>query len=294
MHSHSSPHHSHSAKPDTKNQRKIVIAAVLTFSYMLVEVIGGFWVNSVALIADGMHMLTDSIALMIAWWGFHIAQKPATERMTFGYMRAQILTAFVNGAALLLISVGITAMAIERMFNPQEVMGAEMFMIAIIGLGINLTVFVMLHSGDQKNLNMRGATLHFMGDTLASVAVISAAIIIYFSGWNIVDPILSILVASIIAYNAFKLTRSAATILLEGVPAGYEIQAIKDDLAERFPYLEEIHHIHLWAIAEQQVMMTLHAKTDLAHINDATLFEIKSYLNDRHAVHHVTLQLETM
>lgn len=294
MHSHSSPHHNHTVKPDANNQRKIIFAAILTFTYMTVEVVGGIWVNSVALIADAMHMLTDSIALMIAWWGFHIAQKPATERMTFGYQRAQILTAFVNGAALLLISAGIVAMAVERMFNPQEVMGAEMFIIAIIGLGINLTVFVMLHSGDQKNLNMRGATLHFMGDTLASVAVITAAIIIYFSGWNIVDPILSILVASIIAFNAIKLTRSAATILLEGVPAGYEIQAIKDDLAEHFPFLEQIHHIHLWAIAEQQVMMTLHAKTDLAHINDETLFEIKSYLNDRHAVHHVTLQLETL
>lgn len=294
MHSHNSPHHNHTVKPDANNQRKIIFAAILTFTYMTVEVVGGIWVNSVALIADAMHMLTDSIALMIAWWGFHIAQKPATERMTFGYQRAQILTAFVNGAALLLISAGIVAMAVERMFNPQEVMGAEMFIIAIIGLGINLAVFVMLHSGDQKNLNMRGATLHFMGDTLASVAVITAAIIIYFSGWNIVDPILSILVASIIAFNAIKLTRSAATILLEGVPAGYEIQAIKDDLAEHFPFLEQIHHIHLWAIAEQQVMMTLHAKTDLAHINDETLFEIKSYLNDRHAVHHVTLQLETL
>lgn len=294
MHSHPSPHHSHTAKPNQKNQRKIIIAAILTFTYMTVEVVGGIWVNSVALIADGMHMLTDSIALVIAWWGFHIAQKPETERMTFGYMRAQILTAFVNGAALLLISAGIVAMAIERMFNPHEVMGAEMFIIAIIGLGINLTVIIMLHSGDQKNLNMRGATLHFMGDTLASIAVITAAIIIYFSGWNIVDPILSILVACIIAFNAFKLTRSAATILLEGVPAGYEIQAIKDDLAERFPYLEHIHHIHLWAIAEQQVMMTLHAKTDLSHINDDTLFEIKTYLNDHHAVHHVTLQLETL
>ena len=292
MHHHS-PHHSHIAIPDQKNQRKIIFAAILTFSYMLVEIIGGFWVNSVALIADGVHMLTDSIALIIAWWGFYIAQKPATNRMTFGFQRAQILTAFVNGSVLLLISVGITLMAVERMFNPQEVMGAEMLIIATIGLIINLTVFLMLHSGDQKNLNMRGATLHFMGDTLASIAVISAAIIIYFSGWNIVDPLLSILVAGIIAYNAFKLTRASAIILLEGVPAGYEIQAIQDDLAQRFPYLEEIHHIHLWAIAEKQVLMTLHAKTDLGHINDQTLYEIKQYLNDHHGVHHVTLQLET-
>jgi cobalt-zinc-cadmium efflux system protein len=293
MHTHPSPHHSHRAQPDARNQRKILVAAALTFSYMTIEIIGGFWVNSVALIADGVHMLTDSIALIIAWWGFHMAQKPATERMTFGYQRTQILTAFINGAVLLLIAAAIVAMAIERMLNPQQVMGREMFIIAIIGLIINLIVFSILHSGNQKNMNMRGATLHFLGDTLASIAVISAAILIYFTGWNLIDPLLSILVAAIIAYNAYKLTRSAANILLEGVPAGYEIQAIKDDLAQAFPYLEHIHHIHLWAIAEEQVMMTLHAKTDLAHINDHTLYQIKTYLNDHHAVHHVTLQLET-
>jgi len=291
--SHPSPHHNHVVKPNPVNQRKILFAAILTFSYMTVEILGGLWVNSVALIADGVHMLTDSIALLIAWWGFHIAQRPATERMTFGYQRGQILTAFVNGSVLLLIALGIVIMAFERLWNPQEIMGKEMFIIAIIGLAINLVVFMVLHSGDQHNLNMRGATLHFLGDTLASVAVISAAIIIYFSGWNWVDPILSILVAGIIGYNAWNLTRSAAQILLEGVPAGYEIQTIKEDLSERFPYLQQIHHVHLWAIAEEQVMMTLHAKTDLKHINDETLFEIKTYLNDHHKVHHVTLQLET-
>ncbi len=290
---HPSPHHSHRAQPDARNQRKILFAAILTFSYMTIEIVGGFWVNSVALIADGVHMLTDSIALLIAWWGFHVAQKPATERMTFGYQRTQILTAFVNGAVLLLIAAAIVIMAIERLLNPQQVMGKEMFIIAIIGLMINLIVFSILHSGNQKNMNMRGATLHFLGDTLASIAVISAAIMIYFTGWNLIDPLLSILVAAIIAYNAYKLSRDAANILLEGVPAGYEIQAIKDDLERAFPYLEQIHHIHLWAIAEEQVLMTLHAKTDLAHINDHTLYEIKTYLNDHHAVHHVTLQLET-
>lgn len=290
---HPSPHHSHRAQPDARNQRKILFAAILTFSYMTIEIVGGFWVNSVALIADGVHMLTDSIALLIAWWGFHMAQKPATERMTFGYQRTQILTAFVNGAVLLLIAAAIVIMAIERLLNPQQVMGKEMFIIAIIGLIINLIVFSILHSGNQKNMNMRGATLHFLGDTLASIAVISAAIMIYYTGWNLIDPLLSILVAAIIAYNAYKLTRDAANILLEGVPAGYEIQAIKDDLERAFPYLEQIHHIHLWAIAEEQVLMTLHAKTDLAHINDHTLYEIKTYLNDHHAVHHVTLQLET-
>lgn len=290
---HRSPHHNHQSLADPKNQRKIIWAVVLTTSYMTIEIVGGFLVNSIALIADGVHMLTDSIALLIAWWGFHVAQKPATARMTFGFQRTQILSAFINGSVLLLIAAGIIGLAIERMFNPQEVLGAQMLVIAVIGLAINLTVFMILHSGNQQNMNMRGATLHFLGDTLSSVAVISAAVIIYFSGWNIVDPLLSILVALIIGYNALKLTRSAAHILLEGVPQGYDIKTIQAALADQFPYLEQIHHIHLWAIAEDQVMMTLHARTDLANISDQTLYDIKTYLNDQHNVHHVTLQLET-
>lgn len=294
--SHSQPvshHHNHISKPDAKNQRKILIAAVITASYMLVEIIGGLWVNSIALVADGVHMLTDAMALALAWWGFHMSQKPATDYMTFGYQRAQILTAFVNGISLLLIVGGIVFMAIQRFFEPQEIMGREMFIIAVIGLLNNLFVFWLLHSGNQNNMNMRGATLHFLGDVLGSIAVIAGAVIIYYTGWVVVDPILSLMMATIIGVGAYRLTRESAHILLEGVPAGYEIRLIIEDLEREFGYLTAVHHIHLWAISEEQVMMTLHAKTDLQHINDHTLMEIKQYLLDVHKVHHVTLQLET-
>jgi cobalt-zinc-cadmium efflux system protein len=286
-------HHSHIAKSDSKSQRKVMIAAIITASYMLVEIIGGLWVNSIALVADGVHMMTDAMALGIAWWGFYMSQKPATDRMTFGFQRFQILTAFVNGFTLLLIVGGIVAMAIHRMIEPQQVMGKEMFIIALIGLLNNLFVFWLLHSGDQSNMNMRGATLHFLGDTLGSVAVIAGAIIIFYTGWMLVDPLLSILMAFIIGVGAYRLTKESGHILLEGVPAGYEIQCIAEDLEKHFDYLTSVHHIHLWAISEDQVMMTLHAKTDLEHINDATLCEIKQYLLEEHKVHHVTLQLET-
>ncbi|MBN2865903.1 MAG: cation transporter [Thiotrichales bacterium] len=288
-----SHHHNHIAKPDQKNQKKIIIAALVTASYMLVEIIGGLWVNSIALVADGVHMMTDAMALGIAWWGFYMSQKPATEVMTFGFQRFQILTAFVNGITLLLIVGGIVFMAIHRMLEPQEVMGKEMFIIAVIGLLNNLFVFWLLHSGDQTNMNMRGATLHFLGDTLGSVAVIAGAIIIFYTGWMLVDPLLSILMAAIIGVGAYRLSKESGHILLEGVPAGYEIQCIANDLESHFEYLTAVHHIHLWAISEEQVVMTLHAKTDLAHINDETLFEIKQYLLEVHKVHHVTLQLET-
>ncbi|WP_321277584.1 cation diffusion facilitator family transporter [Thiomicrorhabdus indica] len=286
-------HHSHISKPNKNNQKKVLIAAVLTASYMLVEIIGGLWVNSVALVADGVHMLTDAMALLVAWWGFHMSQKSATERMTFGFQRFQILTAFVNGFTLLLIVGGIVIMAVQRFLEPQPIMGKEMFIIAVIGLLNNLIVFWILHSGDQHNMNMRGATLHFLGDTLASIGVIAGAIIIYYTGWFVIDPILSIAIAIIIGIGAYRLMRESAHILLEGVPAGYEIQAIKQDLEANFAYIADVHHIHLWAIAEDQVMMTLHAKTDLSHINDQTLCEIKDYLLSAHRVHHVTLQLET-
>ncbi|WP_178861869.1 cation diffusion facilitator family transporter [Thiomicrorhabdus cannonii] len=288
-----SHHHNHLGHDQEKNQRKVLLAAIITATYMLVEIIGGLWVNSIALVADGVHMLTDALALGLAWWGFHISRKPANECMTFGYQRVQILTAFINGFTLLLIVGGIVIMAIHRFIEPQEVMGKEMFIIAVIGLLNNLLVFWILHSGDQHNLNMRGATLHFLGDTLGSVAVITGAIVIYFTGWMTIDPLLSLLMAVIIGVGAYRLTRESAHVLLEGVPAGYEIKNIATDLERHFDYLTAVHHIHLWAIAEDQVMMTLHAKTDLAHINDETLAEIKDYLLQEHKVHHVTLQLES-
>lgn len=288
-----SHHHNHVAQGQEQNQRKVLLAAIITATYMLVEIIGGLWVNSVALVADGVHMLTDAMALALAWWGFHMSRKPANECMTFGYQRVQILTAFVNGFTLLLIVGGIVIMAVNRFIEPQQVMGKEMFIIAVIGLLNNLLVFWILHSGDQHNLNMRGATLHFLGDTLGSVAVIAGAIIIYFTGWMAIDPLLSLLMAAIIGVGAYRLMRESAHVLLEGVPAGYEIKNIAEDLERHFDFLTAVHHIHLWAIAEDQVMMTLHAKTDLAHINDSTLAEIKEYLLHEHKVHHVTLQLES-
>jgi len=288
-----SHHHNHIGKANKNNQRKILIAAIITASYMLVEIIGGLWVNSIALVADGVHMMTDALALAVAWWGFHMGQKPATERMTFGFQRFQILTAFVNGFTLLLIVGGIAFMAIHRFLEPQEVMGKEMFIIALIGMFNNLLVFWILHSGDQNNMNMRGATLHFLGDTLGSVAVIGGAILIYYTGWMPIDPILSLIMVVIIGVGAYRLTKESGHLLLEGVPAGYEIQGIKEDLECHFDYLTCVHHIHLWAISEEQVVMTLHAKTDLEHINDETLSAIKQYLLEEHRVHHVTLQLET-
>lgn len=288
-----SHHHSHISVPNKSNQKKVMIAAILTASYMMVEIVGGLWVNSVALVADGVHMMTDAMALAIAWWGFHISQKNANERMTFGYQRFQILTAFVNGFTLLLIVGAIVVMAFQRFLEPQPIMGKEMFIIALIGLLNNLVVFWILHSGDQHNMNMRGATLHFLGDTLASIGVIVGAIIIYYTGWFVVDPLLSIMIAIIIGIGAVRLVKESAHILLEGVPAGYEIQAIKTDLEQQFDFLTDVHHIHLWAIAEDQVMMTLHAKTDLDHINDQVLCAIKDYLLEVHKVHHVTLQLES-
>jgi len=288
-----SHHHNHIGQANKSNKRKIMIAAIITASYMMVEIIGGLWVNSIALVADGIHMMTDAMALGVAWWGYHIAQKPANERMTFGYQRFQILTAFINGFTLLLIVAGIAAMAIHRFIEPQEVMGKEMFVIALIGLLNNLVVFWILHSGDQHNMNMRGATLHFLGDTLGSVAVIGGAILIYYTGWMPIDPLLSLVIALIIGIGAYRLTRESAHILLEGVPAGYEIQDIKEDLETHFKMITSVHHIHLWAISEEQVVMTLHAKTDLQYVNDETLQDIKQYLFDKHKVHHVTLQLET-
>ena len=142
-------------------------------------------------------------------------------------------------------------------------------------------------------MNMRGAALHFLGDTFSSVAVIVAALIIWRTGWVWLDPALSILVALIIGYHAWNLTKDATRILMEGVPPGYEIKTVRQALMTRFPFLTDVHHIHLWAIAEDQVLISLHAKTDPAHIHDVTLVRLKQYLLHEHAIHHATIQLES-
>jgi cobalt-zinc-cadmium efflux system protein len=194
--------------------RRVTIALVLTGTFMVVEVIGGLLSGSLALLADAGHMLTDTMALALAAVAFKVSKRPADTRLTYGYQRFQILAAFVNGLSLLLIVGWIMYEAIQRFITPETVMGPTMLVVAAAGLVINIIAFVVLHGGDRENLNIRGAALHVAGDLLGSVAAIVAAIIIIYTGWMQIDPILSVAVAFLILKSAWTLVKRSAHVLI--------------------------------------------------------------------------------
>ena len=189
---------SHDHQHHSGNMRRVIIALILTGTFMVVEVIGGVISGSLALLADAGHMLTDTMALALAAVAFHVSKRPADAKLTYGYQRFQILAAFVNGLSLLLIVAWILYEAIDRFRHPNEILGSTMLLVAALGLIVNIVAFIVLHGGDRNNLNIRGAALHVLGDLLGSVAAIIAALVIIQTGWTPIDPILSVAVALLI------------------------------------------------------------------------------------------------
>lgn len=251
--------HSHAPTVDHTNRRRVGLAAVLTGLFAIVEIAGGVISGSLALLADAGHMVTDFAALAMAWGGFVIAQRPATRRLTYGYDRIPILVAFVNGLTLFAVAGWIVWEAAQRLSDPGEVLAGPVLYVAIAGLVVNIGVFWILIGADRKNLNIRGAMLHVLGDLLGSAAAIFAAIIILTTGWVMVDPILSVLVALLILKSAWGLVKDSAHILLEGAPAGIDTQAIALDLVATIDGLDAIEPIHAWSITPERSMLMLTA-----------------------------------
>ena len=210
--------HDHAHRRATAdNQRNVFWAMVLTGGFMVAEAIGGVIAGSLALIADAGHMLTDAAALGLAWAAFRVGRWPQDARRTYGYHRFQVLAAFVNALALVAIVGWIAIEAVRRLFDPVEIMGGLMLAIAALGLLVNLCAFAILRRGDHQNLNVQGALLHVLGDLLGSIAAIVGALVILWTGWTPIDPLLSLLVAGLILRSAWRLLRKSAHILLEEI-----------------------------------------------------------------------------
>ena len=204
----------HDHEANESNLRRVKIALVLTGTFMLVEVAGGIISGSLALLADAGHMLTDTMALALAAVAFHVCKRPPDGKLTFGYPRFQILAAFVNGLSLIAVVGWILFDAVPSFFSPHERLGETMLGVAAVGLVINVICFAVLNSGDKENLNMRGAALHVAGDLLGSVAAIVAAVVIIYTGWTYVDPILSLAVAALIWKSAWSRVKRSAHVFL--------------------------------------------------------------------------------
>lgn len=259
---------------------------------MVAEVIGGLLSGSLALLADAGHMLTDTVSLFLAWFAARMAHKPADTLRSYGYHRVQILAAFSNGVFFILIVVWIAYEAVQRIMNPVEVMGDIMLVVAALGLIVNLLAFFILHGAGGKDLNIRAALLHVLGDLLGSIAAITAAVIILGTGWMPIDPILSVFVALLILRSAWMVVKESTHILLEGTPPDIDVEILQKAIVDAIPDVRDVHHVHVWALTPEHPLLTLHVNVDPDVDATQVLQQVKKLLEDRFQIHHSTIQVE--
>lgn len=284
MHQHD--HHSH----DTSGGKALRSALALTLTFAAVEFVVGWWGGSLALMADAGHMLTDSTALGLAAIAAWFATRPADKRHSWGHGRAEIIAALINGGAMVVLVGVIVYNAIQRFQNPVEVRGLAVLVVAAIGLGINLAVLKVLHGG-QKNINVRGAILHVMGDLLGSVAALTSGAVILLTGWTPIDPILSLLICALILFAAMQLLRTGLGVVMEQVPAALDLEAVRNAM-QGIDEVIEIHDLHIWQISSERVALSAHVVLDDLDTWPDLLDRLNEMLLERFGIDHPTLQPE--
>ncbi|WP_147534090.1 cation diffusion facilitator family transporter [Bacillus marasmi] len=286
-HSHEHGHHHHSS-----NQKALFWAFILIAIFMVVEVIGGILTNSLALLSDAGHMLSDAVALGLSFFAIKIGQRKATISKSYGYKRFEIIAAGLNGITLIVISLYIFIEAYQRFQDPPEIQSLGMLTISLIGLLVNIAAAFILMSGDKDgNLNVRSAFLHVIGDMLGSVGAICAALLIYFFGWGFADPIASIIVAILILFSGWNVTKESLHILMEGTPSNIECEKVKQALM-KIPCVNDVHDLHVWSITSGMPMLTCHISIGDATSHDTVLTNAQSLLHDQFGIDHSTIQVE--
>lgn len=288
-HHHSSHDHHHHA-----NKRALMFGFIITFTFMVIEAIGGFLTESLALLSDAGHMLSDSLSLGIAVLAFSFASKVANYEKTFGYRRLEILAAVVNGISLIVIAVIIYIEAYERFRVPAEIASTGMLIIATIGLFVNILVAWILHRGDaEDNLNVRAAFLHVLGDLLGSVGAIIASLLIMFFGWTWADPLASVIVATLVLISGIRVTSESLHILMEGTPKNVDVEEVIATITDVKDVIS-IHDLHIWSITSGHHALSCHAVV----AGNITIQEAQMILDEieerlaRLGIHHITIQLE--
>ena len=265
-------------------------AFVLIAAFMLVEVAGGILANSLTLLADAGHMFLDATALGLAWGAMHLSHKNGDSRLSYGYHRFQVLAAFINGLTLAALVIWILYEAYERILVPQAMIPIPALIIASVGFAINLLAYKWLH-GAERNANVRAAALHVLGDLLGSAAAIIAALVVYFTGWTRIDPILALVIACILSRGAWRVLRDATHILLEGVPKSLDMVAMRETLAA-VQGVVEVHHLHAWSLTAERPLVTLHARVEEEADIRPVVGRLKSVLLEKFGVDHSTIQVE--
>jgi cobalt-zinc-cadmium efflux system protein len=284
--------HNHNQQLES-NRKSLIIALSITLTMTVVEVIGGILSNSLALLGDAGHMLTDSLALGLSLLAVQMCCKPPDSKRTYGYYRTEILVALLNGLTLALISFYIFYQAYNRFMNPPQIKAPLMLVVAIIGLIANLLGILVLRRGSQENLNVKGAFLHILGDTLSSIGVIVGGIIIYFTNFYLADPIIAVLIGLIILKGAMALLFQSTDILLEAVPKHLDLELIKSEL-EKMEGIKGVHDIHIWTITSGIYALSGHLFIDDQMVSKTKQIveNANQLLKEKFRISHTTLQIE--
>lgn len=288
-------HHVEHRKLQKSSKKTLWASLIITLFFTIVEFAGGILSNSLALLSDSFHMLSDVIALGLSMVAIYFASRKPTAKYTFGYLRFEIIAAFLNGLALAIISIWIFYEAIMRIIYPKPVESGLMLVIATIGLIVNivLTIILMRSLKSENNINIQSALWHFIGDLLNSVGVILAVVLIYFTGIQMIDPILSMVIAVVILRGGYKIMRNAISILMESVPEHLDTDEIMDDM-KRVDQVLDVHEFHLWSITTEHYSLSAHVVLDSKSGHDAyeTINKLERLLKEKYGLSHTTLQIE--
>ncbi len=283
--------HGHVTSAAGKNKKNLAIVFGLTAFYLIVEVIGGFWTGSLALLADAGHMLTDVAGVGLALLAIWFAEKPATPERTYGYYRVEILAALTNAVVLILISLYILYEAYQRFKNPPEVESAGMLGVAAIGLVINIIGMYILRSGSTESLNMKGAYFEVLSDALTSIGVIIAGIIMLTTGWYYADPIISAGIGLFILPRTWSLLKDAVGVLIEGTPSDVDLAKLRESLA-KIEGVAGVHDLHVWSLTSGVNAMSVHAVLAETAEHDDVLARVHEHCTEEFKITHVTVQTE--
>lgn len=291
-HHHDHAGHDHSIKANQSNSKRLWIALGLIFIYMLAEAVGGLWSNSLALLADASHMLTDVAAIGLALFASWFARQPATNQKTYGFYRAEILAAFINAISLLGISVYIFWESVQRFEQAETINGPLMIGIATGGIVINILAAWVLNGGEGKSLNQRSVLLHIITDLIGTIGTVVAGLLVWKMKWHLADPILGVLIAGGVILSGWKLLNEALNVLLEGVPKDIQITEIQETLNSILG-VSEVHDLHVWAIATDKVSLTTHLVIAENQNPQRILDEVRAILVKQFKITHTTVQIES-
>ncbi len=284
-------HHHHHAPEQSGSASRLAVTLVLIALFFLAELIGGWWTGSLALLADAGHMFSDMAALGIALGAAWVSSRRGTSQHTFGFYRAEILAALANGSLLFLVAGAIFREAWERFHSPQDILAGPMLAIALGGLVVNLISLSVLHGGRNHDLNLRGAWLHVLGDTLGSIGVIAAALLVWGYGWTWADPAASVAVCLLILYSAWNLVSEAARILMEHAPSDIDVESVRSHLLA-IPEVVDVHCLHIWTISSGLRSISAHLVVDMTMEPSEELARIRETLSRDFSLDHITLQIE--